>query len=198
MAVGSLSSGKSTQVECGGIAEVDPRAVCNLILDKAQGRAPINNVALQRLLYLAHGMHLIRTGLPLVYGYFEAWRYGPVHAAAYESFKSAAHQPITFRAVSRDPFTHEITPIGPICSDALDELVERVVGFYGGLSTGHLVDLCAAPNSPWDSIVDEARTGVVLGMLIPDDVILERFKYHKVPVNFSPRERTPSEDRPYS
>lgn len=197
MAVRSLSAGAPPGAEDRIVEEIDPRAACNLILDKAQARVPITNMALQRLLYLAHGMHLIRTKRPLVYGYFEAWRHGPVHAAAHDAFKAAAHRPITFRAINRDPFTHEITPIAAVGSKQLDELIERIVGFYGRLPTGRLVELCAAPNSPWDSIVDEARTGVVLGMIIADDIILERFKYHKMPVNFSPREGTPCEDRPY-
>src|SRR5260221_12006869 len=90
---------------------VDPRAICNLMLDEAQGRIPITNLALQKLLYFAHGIYLVKTKYPLVYGYFEAWEYGPVHPTAYAAFKAAGDQSITFRAVKQHPLTGESSPI---------------------------------------------------------------------------------------
>jgi len=57
----------------------DPRAIANLMLDEADRRGwKITNLALQKLLYFAHGIHLTKTKEPLVSGYFEAWQYGPV------------------------------------------------------------------------------------------------------------------------
>src|SRR5215469_12461877 len=91
-------------------APFDPRSVCNLMLDEARG-ALITNLALQKLLYFAHGQHLIETKEPLVTGYFEAWQFGPVHPAAYSAFKSAGDRPIRFRATRRDPVTGQIVPI---------------------------------------------------------------------------------------
>ena len=39
----------------------DPRAVANLILDEGQRlNRPVSNVALQKLLYFAHGLHLVQ------------------------------------------------------------------------------------------------------------------------------------------
>ncbi len=68
----------------------DPRAVANLMLDEAK-RCGINisNLALQKLLYFAHGIYLTKTKRPLVSGYFEAWQYGPVHPAVYRAFKGS-------------------------------------------------------------------------------------------------------------
>ncbi len=89
----------------------DPRAVANLLLDLAakeeDASLPISNLALQKLLYLAHGHFLIRTGTPLVQGAFEAWTYGPVHPAVYQAFKSEADRPIKIRAVGRNAITGE-------------------------------------------------------------------------------------------
>ena len=90
----------------------DPRAIANLILDEAQqmGR-PVTNLALQKLLYFAHALFLIRRKQQLVSGYFEAWQYGPVHPTAYQAFKSAADQPISFRATAMDVLTGNRKPL---------------------------------------------------------------------------------------
>jgi uncharacterized phage-associated protein len=53
----------------------DPRSICNLILDEAGSAArPITNLALQKLLYFTHALHLVETKSPLVTGFFEAWQ----------------------------------------------------------------------------------------------------------------------------
>lgn len=79
------------------VSPFDPRSICNLMLDEAND-VPITNLALQKLLYFVHGLHLIERKSPLVMGYFEAWQHGPVHPAAYSAFKAAGKSPIGFRA----------------------------------------------------------------------------------------------------
>ena len=82
-----------------GSSSCDPRSVANLLLDIAdEQRLPITNLTLQKLLYFAHALFLIKTRQPLVSGYFEAWRYGPVHPLVYRAFRSAADKPIATRA----------------------------------------------------------------------------------------------------
>ena len=76
----------------------DPRAIANLMLDEADRRGwMITNLALQKLLYFAHGIHLTKEKQPLVSGYFEAWQYGPVHPAVYRAFKPSGAAPISTR-----------------------------------------------------------------------------------------------------
>ena len=79
---------------------------------------PITNLALQKLLYFAHALFLIERKRPLVSGYFEAWEFGPVHPAVYQSFKDARDKPITFRAEKRNLVTSAteeiIAPAEPI------------------------------------------------------------------------------------
>lgn len=176
----------------------DPRSICNLILDEADkaGRA-ITNLALQKLLYFAHGQHLTETKGPLVTGFFEAWQYGPVHPTAYRAYKSAGADPIGFRASIQDPFTGVRQPL-PECSDpiAIDR-VRRIVGLYGALTPGRLVEVSHAKNAPWAHILDKARTETILGLRIPDEVILERFRFHKVSVGLEPRHGEPKQEAPF-
>lgn len=179
-------------------APVDPRSVCNLLLDETKDRRPITNLALQKLLYFAHGIHLVETGRPLVSGYFEAWQYGPVHPTAYMAFKAAGDLPIDFRAVSRNPITGEASYIpNPVEGDVID-CVRRVAVTYARMTPGRLVELSHARGAPWHFIVDKARTSMAFGMRIPDNVIRERFKYHKVSIGLVPAKGEPGEDSPFA
>lgn len=159
---------------------VDPRAICNLILDEAE--MPVTNVILQHLLYFSHGMFLAATEQPLVYGYFEAWEQGPRHPAAYGAFEGAGDQPIDFRAISFDRVTRRALAISYPSDPQTLNLVRRVVRTHGRIESGRLMDLAQASNGPWRYILDKPGTYGVFGTRISDNVIIERFKYHKVAV----------------
>jgi uncharacterized phage-associated protein len=178
----------------------DPRSIANLMLDEADRRGRgITNLALQKLLYFAHGIHLTKTKLPLVSGYFEAWQYGPVHPSVYRAFKPSGSAPINTRAVAKDPLTGKTRELVKPSDQNVIDLVSDVMRSYGHLPPGRLVDLSHAKNSPWSVVVDKARTGVAFGMRIPDDVILERFQHHKVSVDTNPRSgEMPSDDAPFA
>jgi uncharacterized phage-associated protein len=175
----------------------DPRAVANLLLDLADAeQLEISNLAIQKLLYFAHGHFLIRTGSPLVQGAFEAWTYGPVHPAVYQAFKAEGDRPLKMRAVGRNVMTGEARALPAPADPQVRWHVLDVIRAYGHVSPGRLVEISHAPNGPWASVVNKARTGVALGMRIPDTVTLERFKYQKVSVGPETRFGDPSEDTP--
>ena len=146
-------------------ATYDPRSICNLILDEAdRAERPITNLALQKLLYFAHGLHLIETKNPLVTGFFEAWRFGPVHPVAFRAFKSTGANPICFRASLRDPFTHASVPLPVVTDCDIRARVARIVVMYAGLTPGRLVEVSHAKAAPWRFIVDKAHTETILGL----------------------------------
>jgi uncharacterized phage-associated protein len=176
----------------------DPRSICNLILDEAdRTKRPITNLALQKLLYFAHGLHLVETKNPLVTGFFEAWQFGPVHPVAYRAFKSAGAHPIQSRATIQDPFTRAVRPI-PECTDlAVKARVSHIVAMYAEMTPGRLIEVSHAKGAPWQFIVDKARTETILGLRIPNDVIESRFKYHKVSIGSEPRHGEPTEEIPF-
>lgn len=170
------------------------------MLDRADSRGiKITNLALQKLIYFAHGIYLTQMKRPLVSGYFEAWQYGPVHPSLYRAFKGAGAAVITMRAVATDPLTGEARDLTLPTDDAISDLLENVVRLYGQQSPGRLVDLSHAKGAPWDIVVHKARTEVAFGMRIPNDVISERFRYHKVSIDVNPRAgEPPSEDTPFA
>jgi uncharacterized phage-associated protein len=177
----------------------DPRALGNLILDEADRFGHhVSNLSLQKLMYFCHGLYLVEMGQPLVKGYFEAWTHGPVHPGAYEAFKSAGRDPITFRAQKTNPVTGEHKQLEPINDPECGTIVSRVVAAYGGLSSGRLVELSHAPNGPWAKVVENSRTRPILGLRITDNIIRDRFRFHKVSVGSVPRLGDPSEDAPFA
>ena len=178
---------------------LDPRSVANLMLDEADRLGiKLTNLALQKLLYFAHGVFLNERKQPLVSGYFEAWQYGPVHPTAYKAFKEAESGPIMFRAQSQDVLTGQLRPIASATEPEATRVVQRVLLSYGRLPPGRLVDVSHAKNSPWSFVVDKSRTSVAFGLRIPDSVILERFKFHKVAIGAAPAAGEPGEDTPFA
>jgi uncharacterized phage-associated protein len=173
----------------------DPRSVCNLILDEAdQARRSISNLALQKLLYFAHGLHLVETKNPLVTGFFEAWQFGPVHPIAYRGFKVAGADPIQCRATIRDPFTHTVIPLQECTDWDIRTRVRRIIAMYAGMTPGRLVEVSHAEGAPWRFIVDKAQSETIFGLRIPNDVILSRFKHHKISIGSEPRHGEPKEE----
>lgn len=154
----------------------DPRAVANLLLDIADDMdVPVSNLALQKLLYFAHGHHLIRTGTPLVAGAFEAWKNGPVQPAVYHAFKSAGREPIAFRATGRNVMTGELRVLPLPRAPSVAQHLRRILEDYGHLSPGLLVGISHAKGGPWAAVRNQAAQGSSLGDRIPDSLIRERF-----------------------
>ncbi|MBS8274405.1 DUF4065 domain-containing protein [Thalassospira tepidiphila] len=177
----------------------DPRCISNMMLDEADRRdIAVTNLALQKLLYFAHGIFLGRQKRPLVSGHFEAWQHGPVNPVVYHAFKAAKAQPIDFRAKSRDLLTGKEIEIAPASSREVQELLENVLHSYGRLTAGQLVAISHAKNGPWDYIVNKSRTSIAIGLKIPDNVIVDKFKFHKSTVDSLQRQGEPIEDSPFA
>lgn len=176
----------------------DPRGVANLLLDVLHSRGrPATHIDLQKLLYFAHGRFLLATGgTPLVTGYFEAWEYGPVHPAVYQSFKSARERPIDFRAVRTNLISGAQSAVEPPDSPIVRRHIEAVTSEYGQLSTSHLVRLSHAANAPWDQTIRKAGKEITLGTRISNEVIKEWFQRHKIDIGSVSRARGPLKDAP--
>ncbi|MBY5592054.1 SocA family protein [Rhizobium leguminosarum] len=177
----------------------DPRAVANLMLDEADRLGiQLTNLSLQKLLYFAHGIYLMQTKTPLVSGYFEAWQYGPVHPSAYRAFKDAGSSAITFRATGQDILTGQPRAITTPSDVRLIGLLQQVLNSYGRMPTGRLVDLSHAKDSPWWYVVEKAKAEVAIGLRITDNLILERFRHHKMSVGAEPLSGDPNDDTPFA
>lgn len=161
----------------------DPRAVANLLLDLAdEVELPIGHVKLQKLMYFAHGMHLLETGEPLVSGNFEAWQYGPVHPAVYRAFKGAGAKHIDFRGQREDVLSGLVEEVPAATSPVVRHALTRVLMTLGKMKDFDLVELSHAPGGPWRIVVDAMEGGLALGARIGDDAIRANFARHKIAV----------------
>lgn len=176
----------------------DPRAIANYILDEFErDDIDVTNITLQKLVYFCHAFYLFETGQPLVSGYFEAWRFGPVHPSVYRAFKKFGASKITERAHRYDPTTNSTTEIEPISDNQAIKVIRSVLLRFGGLTAGQLVDLTHAPKGPWHFVVESAKISANLGLRISDNVTIERFKHLKLAVGAAPKIGEPGEDTPF-
>lgn len=156
----------------------DVRDIANFTLDFADRRnLRITNLALQKLLYFAHGWFFAIYERPLIKNKFEAWKYGPVQRVIYDQFKGFKDGAIQgVRATYIDPESGEAVlrdlKIEPAHADLLSGVLEK----YARFSAGQLVEKSHVEDGPWVYVWQQAEEAVYPGMKIPDALILDHFK----------------------
>jgi uncharacterized phage-associated protein len=159
----------------------DPRIVANAIVRRARDeRLPVTHIALQKLLYFAHGLFLLRHRRPLVSGYFEAWTYGPVHPAVYAAFKASGSGPIKNLSQRKDLRTGEMLDLPELNDAAARRVINQTLNAYGDLTAGQLVRLSHARDGPWDIVSKTAQSRSTIGLRISNELIADRFQFHKL------------------
>ena len=156
----------------------DVRDVANFTLDYADERGVgITNLALQKLLYFAHGWFFAIFDEPLIKNKFEAWKYGPVQRVLYDQFKSLQDKPIKgVRATYIDPLNGKSKYRPPEISSDHGDVIRAVLQKYERYSAGQLVSESHAEDSPWEFVWQQAEDAIYPGMKIPDALILDHFK----------------------
>lgn len=119
----------------------------------------ITQLALQKILYLAHMVHLGRYKQPLVSGKFEAWDYGPVHPSLYQKVKAFGSKPIPQVFWSKEPVEGTFKEV---LDDACDNLLH--------LTPGQLVQNTHWQKGAWAThYVPSARNVVIQESSIIDE-----------------------------
>lgn len=156
----------------------DARDLANFTLDHADERGvEVTNLALQKLLYFAHGWFFSIFDQPLIKNKFEAWQYGPVQRVLYEQFKQFKERPIRgVRATFIDPMNGEPIYREPDIAIEHAEVVRAVLEKYEQFTAGQLVNKSHAEDSPWEFVWQQAEDAVYPGMKIPDSLIIDHFK----------------------
>jgi uncharacterized phage-associated protein len=131
----------------------DGRAVANFVLDQVEvcGRT-VTPLALQKIVYFCHVWSLIELRRPLIRHSFEAWEHGPVLQYLYREFKRFGASPIRGRAQRLNPGSGASEQMPYAFDLETAELLTRVVGFYGQLPAGTLVELTHVPGGPWHKV----------------------------------------------
>jgi uncharacterized phage-associated protein len=177
---------------------IDPRSVANFVikLAKEDGKK-ITNLSLQKIIYFINGLYLTRFSNNLISGYFEAWRFGPVHPMLYDSFKEFGPDSIETFAYRVDLMTGEKSEVEIPESIYLQSVLKDFARPYLNMSAGRLVDLSHSKGSPWDVLTRTELDGErKYGLRITNKHIEERFKFHKVSITDEPRIGEPNEESP--
>jgi len=161
----------------------DERAVANFLLDQADlAGVGISHLSLQKLLFFAHAWHLAQFDRPLVIGTFQAWRFGPVLRAVYDSFRMAGKKPIRIRATKLDLATGTFVVCDEALSDEVQELLVAVMASGASLPSWYLSELTHRQGSPWEVIWKRASNEVNVGMKIPNELIRQYFLTSAAPL----------------
>lgn len=166
----------------------DALAIANYFLDKARDEGKrLDPMALQKLVYFAHGWHLAVFNQPLIQQRVEAWDYGPVIRDIYREFKEFGKSPIT-RKANR----WELDDFGEVNLDRIKSvepqfvatpetsqtkaLLDRVWDVYKRFSGVQLSNLTHTDKSPWCQTREENPAGAPGRVIINDSLIREWFQ----------------------
>ena len=126
----------------------------------------VTQLKLQKILYLAHMVHLGRGNGPLVPGAFEAWDYGPVHPQLYQKVKAFGSKPIPNVFWSSEN-------LGPSAFDVLSEACDNLLH----LTPGQLVQNTHWNNGAWA----KNYTKGIRNTVIPEEDIVREYQARVAP-----------------
>lgn len=130
---------------------------------KEQGLC-ISNMSLQKLLFIANGAYLAKTGDQLINEPIEVWPYGPVVREIYHEFKNYGSSDITHIPPSRSLGEDKNL------DDTAKEALEFVINVASKLDAIQLSNWTHLPDSPWSTAKEAGQT------IIPNKVMEEYFK----------------------
>lgn len=124
------------------------------------GGKQVTNMSINKLLYFAQGLSLLKTGKPIFDENIEAWEFGPVIAKIYKKFKTFKDNPIPTQRYNIDTL-----------SDDEQNILLETIARYGKYSPSELVTLTHAEKTPWKNVYDPA----VKHKVIPQNEIKNYF-----------------------
>lgn len=152
------------QQQSGKVMAISPNAAAQFICQQSGWTA--TQLKLQKILYLAHMVHLGRGNGPLVTGHFEAWDYGPVHPNLYQKVKAFGAKPIPNIFWNTEPLSEqEAATLAEACDNLLP------------LSSGQLVQNTHWKNGAWAKNYVQGLRNIV----IPEADIVEEYQSRMAP-----------------
>ena len=124
------------------------------------------NLELQKILYIAHMIHLGIDKKPLVRDHFQAWLFGPVHPVLYYKAKIFGAKPV--RNIFRS-----IEDLDEKQSEAIT--LNRIFGLVSEFSGAKLVAVTHCSYGAW---AKNYRPDA-MGIIIPNEDILKEFEERK-------------------
>jgi len=121
-----------------------------------------SNLVVQKILYIAHMVHLTKFDKPLVHENFEAWDYGPVLPIVYGHLKPFGANPVgnVFRGIPNAEGEEEI------------EVLTAAVASLSNRRPGDLVAMTHREGGAWAKHYSPERKGII----IPNDDIIAEYR----------------------
>lgn len=135
---------KSRCGEVGLMPSHDPRAIANEFIRLNNGS--MNQMKMQKLVYIAHGWNLAINREPLVVGRIEAWDGGPVMRLIWNHLRDFGLNAVggLFGATQSQPFVAEL-------SEPERGIISHVWRRYGSFSGVELSEMTHEPGTPWSN-----------------------------------------------
>lgn len=143
-----------------------PLAIANYFIDRAHlAGEHLDQLKLQKLVYLAHGWSLAIFDEPLLDEQVQAWKFGPVFDSLWRKFTVYGRGPIRENGV--EVVRGQISvPNVPPEDDRTRQLLEKVWEIYGEYSGVQLSKMTHEPGTPWDQTYSNGRKRDIPNALI--------------------------------
>lgn len=110
---------------------------------------PVTQMKLQKMVYIAHGLHLALYGNNLVNEHFSAWKFGPVIPQIYNFYRSFGSQPITTRTRLELSSGVGIEYNVDVLSDNAENVIEMTWNITKDVDAIRLSNWTHLQGSPW-------------------------------------------------
>lgn len=134
--------------------------IANEFIRRASAEARVlNQMQLQKLVYIAHGWTLAITGQPLTHDAPEAWEYGPVYKELRRALRAYGRQGVD-REIRNCEFApgmfadDEDAPATPVLDGEDVAVIDRVYRDYGKFHAFQLSALTHKDGTPWTRVYD--------------------------------------------
>ena len=146
--------------------------IANFFIEKGiQESKPVDQMKVQKLVYFAHGWHLVIAGEPLLNEAIEAWRFGPVIPSLYRSLKYSGNQAIT-KPIETAAFDSALV------NDPNKELglfLKGIWNLYSPFTGIQLSNMTHEEETPWAKIAKEFGNQIPANKVIDDQLIRTYF-----------------------
>lgn len=138
----------------------------------------LNQLQLQKLVYIAHGWCLAITGQPLTGDRPEAWEHGPMYRRLADALAPCGLGPVTTFICGNKGLASEIS--SSILEPKEFEIIGRVYKDYSGFTAAQLSTLTRRNNAPWEEVY---ASGAGRHRDIPHQRIRDQFVQLAAPVS---------------
>lgn len=123
---------------------------------------PVTQMSLQKLAYIAHGVHLAEHDVPLITEKFQAWKFGPVIPQIYHTYKFYGSSPITDTKLilSRIYTSSDIDEQVESLPKKVSDLIDTVWNTFKKTDGIQLSNWTHKKGSPWDKVYQDGVQGV--------------------------------------